>query len=444
MFKRKAYDALTEWKDKYSNNYAALLEGARRVGKSTIAEEFAKNNFKTYIKIDFANITHEMSAVFDDIADLDNFFLRIQAVSGTILYEKESVIIFDEIQLAPEVRQAIKYLVADGRYYYIETGSLISIKKNVKNIVIPSEEHKIQVFPMDYEEFMLATGKDCDILRKLYKTGKPVGDSVNRKLMRDLRIYMAVGGMPQAVDAYINKNSFEDVDRVKREIISLYEDDFHKIDPSGRISNLYEAVPSQLSSNKNRFIISNALGKRTTNKDLELFSELLSSKTVLLSYNTMDPSVSLSQTKSLDSYKVYLSDTGLFTTLLFNAEEETNKDIYIKLMGDKLSANLGYLYENLVAQMIAASGKKLYYHTWKKNNSSHSYEIDFLISSHTKIVPFEVKSSSVRFHASITEFSKKYSSKIHTQYLLSQKDVGNDEMLLFRPIYMLPFILEEM
>lgn len=444
MFKRKAYDALTEWKDKYSNNYAALLEGARRVGKSTIAEEFAKNNFKTYIKIDFANITHEMSAVFDDIADLDNFFLRIQAVSGTILYEKESVIIFDEIQLAPEVRQAIKYLVADGRYYYIETGSLISIKKNVKNIVIPSEEHKIQVFPMDYEEFMLAIGRDCDILRKLYKTGKPVGDSVNRKLMRDLRIYMAVGGMPQAVDAYINKNSFEDVDRVKREIISLYEDDFHKIDPSGRISNLYEAVPSQLSSNKNRFIISNALGKRTTNKDLELFSELLSSKTVLLSYNTMDPSVSLSQTKSLDSYKVYLSDTGLFTTLLFNAEEETNKDIYIKLMGDKLSANLGYLYENLVAQMIAASGKKLYYHTWKKNNSSHSYEIDFLISSHTKIVPFEVKSSSVRFHASITEFSKKYSSKIHAQYLLSQKDVGNDEMLLFRPIYMLPFILEDM
>ena len=220
MFKRKAYDALTEWKDKYSNNYAALLEGARRVGKSTIAEEFAKNNFKTYIKIDFANITHEMSAVFDDIADLDNFFLRIQAVSGTILYEKESVIIFDEIQLAPEVRQAIKYLVADGRYYYIETGSLISIKKNVKNIVIPSEEHKIQVFPMDYEEFMLAIGRDCDILRKLYKTGKPVGDSVNRKLMRDLRIYMAVGGMPQAVDAYINKNSFEDVDRVKREIFT--------------------------------------------------------------------------------------------------------------------------------------------------------------------------------------------------------------------------------
>ena len=445
MFKRKVYDALTEWKEKYSGNYAAMLEGARRVGKSTVAEEFARNNFRSYIKVDFANVEQEVLEAFDDIASLDVFFLRLQTATGVTLYPGESVIIFDEIQKAPRVRQAIKYLVADGRYSYIETGSLISIKKNVKDIVIPSEEHFIQVYPMDYEEFLWATGNDTyNVLRQLYQTNKPVGDSLNRKLMRDFRIYMAVGGMPQAVEAYVNGNNFEEIDKVKRTILKLYEEDFYKIDPSGRLSKMYNSIPNQLAANKKRYVISSATGKRMTNKDKEIFSELLDSKTVLISYNVTDPDVSLGATADDESYKVYLSDTGLFTTLLFNSVDKIHTKIYSKLLSDKLEANLGYLYENAAAQMIAASGNRLFYHTWKKDDDVHFYEVDFLIASNAKLVPMEIKSSNVNTHKSISAFFKKYSKKVYRQYLFSQKDVGHMEQLIYKPIYMLPFVLEEL
>ncbi len=445
MFKRKAYDALTYWKENFSHNYAAMLEGARRVGKSTIAEQFAKNNFRSYIKVDFAHVEKDILDVFDEIASLDIFFLRLQAVTGISLYKGESVIIFDEIQMAPRVRQAIKYLVADGRYCYIETGSLISIKKNVKDIVIPSEEHFIQVYPMDYEEFMWATGNDTyEVLRELYKTGKPVGDKVNRKLMRDFRIYMAVGGMPQAVESYVNGNNFEEIDRVKRGIIKLYEEDFYKIDSSGRLSKMYESIPTQLAANKKRYVISNATGKRTTNKEKEIFSELLNSKTVLISFNVTDPSVSLSATTDEDSYKIYLSDIGLFTTLLFNSVDKLHTTIYSKLLSDKLDANLGYLYENVAAQLITASGNKLFYHTWKKENNSHYYEVDFLIASNAKVVPIEIKSSNVNTHKSISAFATKHSKRVYKQFLFSQKDVSNNGQLLYKPLYMLPFVLEEL
>ena len=445
MFKRKVYDALTEWKEKYSGNYAAMLEGARRVGKSAVAEEFARNNFRSYIKVDFANVEQEVLEAFDDIASLDVFFLRLQTATGVTLYPGESVIIFDEIQKAPRVRQAIKYLVADGRYSYIETGSLISIKKNVKDIVIPSEEHFIQVYPMDYEEFLWATGNDTyNVLRQLYQTNKPVGDSLNRKLMRDFRIYMAVGGMPQAVEAYVNGKNFEEIDKVKRTILKLYEEDFIKIDPSGRLSKMYNSIPNQLAANKKRYVISSATGKRMTNKDKEIFSELLDSKTVLISYNVTDPDVSLGATADDESYKVYLSDTGLFTTLLFNSVDKIHTKIYSKLLSDKLEANLGYLYENVAAQMIAASGNRLFYHTWKKDDDVHFYEVDFLIASNAKLVPMEIKSSNVNTHKSISAFFKKYSKKVYRQYLFSQKDVGHMEQLIYKPIYMLPFVLEEL
>ena len=289
-----------------------MLEGARRVGKSTIAENFAKKNYKSYIKIDFANVTKDVLDVFDDIANLDVFFLRLQAVTNTSLYLGQSVIIFDEIQLQPLVRQAIKYLVADGRYDYIETSSLISIKKNVNKIVIPSEEHKIPVYPMDYEEFMWATQNDTfSLLRDLYMLNKPVGNSTNRKLMRDFRIYMAVGGMPQAVAAYIEGQNFANIDTIKRKIIDLYIDDFKKIDNSGLIGKMYEAIPSQLAANSKRFVVSGAIGKSKTNKDLERVSDLLDSKTVIPCYNTTDPSIALSQTKNNYNFKLYLSDTGL-------------------------------------------------------------------------------------------------------------------------------------
>ena len=445
MFKRKVYDALTEWKEKYSKKYAAMLEGARRVGKSTVAEEFVKNNFKSYIKVDFANVEKDVLEVFDDIASLDVFFIRLQAATGITLYQGESAIIFDEIQRAPLVRQAIKYLVADGRYSYIETGSLISIKKNVKDIVIPSEEHFIPVYPMDYEEFLWAVGNDTyDVLRQLYKTGKPVGEKLNRKLMRDFRIYMAVGGMPQAVEAYVSGKNFEEIDRVKRSILKLYDEDFYKIDDSGRLSKMYNSIPNQLAANKKRYVISGATGKRTTNKDKEIFSELLDSKTVLISHNVTDPSISLSATAEEDTYKLYLSDIGLFTSLLFNSVDKLHTKIYTKLLSDKLDANLGYMYENVAAQIIASSGNRLFYHTWKKKDNVHYYEVDFLIASNAKLVPMEIKSSNVNTHKSISSFSIKYSKIVYRQYLFSQKDVGHKEQLIYKPIYMLPFVLEDL
>ena len=357
MFKRKAYEKLKIWKEKYSRSYSALLIGARRVGKSTIAEEFAKNEYKSYIKIDFAELKNETMQIFDDINDLKTFFLRLQASTNTKLYEKESVIIFDEIQLMPKVRQAIKYLVKDGRYDYIETGSLISIKKNVKNIVIPSEEYKINVYPMDYEEFLWAIGSDnYDVIRSLYKTNKKVSDKLNNKLMRDIRIYMAVGGMPQAVSAYIEGKSFNDIDFVKKEILNLYKDDFRKKDISGRISMLYNSIPSQLALNKKRFILSNAMNKRTTTKDKELLYDIIDSKTVLIKYNVTDVSSILEQTKDIDDYKLYISDVGLFISMLFNEKSKTYSDIYSKLLSDKLPVNMGFIYENLVAQIITSFG----------------------------------------------------------------------------------------
>ena len=443
MFKRKATELLEEWQKTLAPNYAALLEGARRVGKSTIAEEFAKNNYRSYIKIDFANVKKDLLAVFDDIADIETFFLRLQAVTGIQLYRRESVIIFDEIQKNPQVRQAIKYLVADGRYDYIETGSLISIKKNVKDIVIPSEEHKIPVYPMDYEEFMWANGNDTyGLLGELYKTGKPIGNSTNRELMRNFRIYMAVGGMPQAVEAYIAGKSFEQIDRVKREIINLYIDDFKKIDSSGLIGRMYKSIPSQLSTKK-RYFISKATGKRKTAKDNERMSDLLDSRTVIPCYNTLNPSVTLSQTQDDETFKLYLADTGLFTTLLFDAVPKTGDNIYTKLLSDKLPADLGYLYENAVAQIITSTGRGLYYHTWEKPSSTHYFEVDFLLQNGTKILPIEVKSSARKQHESIDAFCTKYSKLISDAFLLSQKDVAKDGTLKLLPIYLLPFLLEE-
>ena len=440
-FKRKAYEKLIEWKEQYSHKYAVLLEGARRVGKSTIAENFAKNEYRSYILIDFSKTTDNIRECFDDIANLNMFFLRLQAETGVTLYEQESLIIFDEVQLFPKARQAIKHLVADGRYNYLETGSLISIRKNVKDILIPSEEMKIQVYPMDYEEFCAATGGNYQLLQQIYDAGSPIGQATNRKLMRDLRIYMAVGGMPQAVEAYVDGRNFSEIDMIKRQIISLYEEDFKKIDPSGRISALYHSIPAQLAKDSRKYRITTALGRKNNTKADELLYELIDSKTILPCYNSTDPRVSLSDTKDFDSYKLYLSDTGLFVTLMFIDRPVTENDVYAKLLSDKLPANLGFLYENLVAQMIAASGRELYYHTWEKAGSTHYYEVDFLISEGSKINAFEVKSSGAGKHESIKLFYKKFSRNVHNIYLLSQKDVGKEEALMLKPFYLMPFLI---
>lgn len=441
-FERKAYQKLLEWKEKYADKYAVMLEGARRVGKSTIAENFAQNEYKSYILIDFSKATDTIRSCFDDIGNLNVFFLRLQAETGTTLYEHESLIIFDEVQLFPKARQAIKHLVADGRYSYLETGSLISIRKNVKDILIPSEEMKIQVFPMDYEEFCDATGGNFELLRQIFGSKRAIGQATNRKLMRDLRVYMAVGGMPQAVEAYINGKNFSEIDMIKRQIISLYEEDFKKIDPSGRISALYHAVPAQLAKDARKYRITTAIGKRNNTKADELLYELIDSKTVLPCYNSTDPRASLADTKDFSSYKLYLSDTGLFVTLMFIDRPATENKVYAKLLSDKLPANLGYLYENLVAQIIAASGRELYYHTWEKDGSTHYYEVDFLISDGSKIDALEIKSSGSGKHESIREFCRKFSQNINRAYLISQKDVGNEENLLLKPFYLVPFLTE--
>ena len=444
MFKRKVMDELIKWKQNYSGRYAVLLEGARRVGKSTIAENFAKQNYESYIIIDFSNISKDMLDVFNDLAHLDMLFLRLQVLTSVKLIEHKSVIIFDEIQLAPKVRQAIKHLVKDGRYDYIETGSLISIKKNVQNIVIPSEEMKINVYPMDYEEFCWVCNKKYSLLYEINTNNKSIGQTTNRELMKNFRIYMAVGGMPQAVEAYVNKKSFQEIDTIKKEIIELYKDDFRKIDPSGRISMFYNSIPSQLALKKNRFVIRFASKKRTTSKDEELLADLLDSKTVIPCYNVTDPSVSLTHTKDISNYKLYLSDIGLFTTMIFADKELVNENIYNKLLSDKLGANLGYLYENAVAQIIKSNHRELFFHTWKKEGSTHPYEIDFLLIDNNKIVPLEVKASSTNNHKSINEFCKKYSAKVSRRILFSQNDISNKNMLELKPIYLAPIIINQL
>ena len=444
VFKRKLYGKLLEWKARYAGQYAILVEGARRVGKSTLVEEFAKKEYRSYILIDFSEASKDVKDCFDDIADLDRFFLRLQTITGVQLINRESVIIFDEVQLYPRARQAIKYLVADGRYDYIETGSLISIKKNVKDILIPSEEMKLKLYPLDYEEFLWATGNETyRLLKDFYDKKTAIGNSVNRKLMRDFRMYMAVGGMPQAVQAYLEKKSLREIDEVKRNIIRLYEDDFRKIDASGLSARIYKDVPSQLSQNKKRYVISSATGKKTQKRDLERLYDVIDSQTVLVSYNITKPDISLSRTKDLDSYKLYTADTGLFVTLMFIDRPVAENILYEKLLSDKLPANLGYLYENVAAQMIVASGRELCYHTWLKDGSTHYYEMDFLIGQKQKVVPIEIKSSATTSHKSMDVFCEKYSKITSRPYIFSQKDISNDGQTLFMPIYMLPFLLEE-
>ena len=444
MFKRKVYDKLKEWKDTYNGKYACLLEGARRVGKTTIAEEFAKNEYQTYIKIDFSNITDELLDVFKDINKLDLFFLRLQTETGIDLFKRKSVIIFDEIQLYPKARQAIKHLVADGRYDYIETGSLISIKKNVKDILIPSEEYKIQVYPMDYEEFLWATNGNPGIYKKILESKMSLGDSTNRTLMREFGIYMAVGGMPQAVETYIETNNLSAVDKVKRRIIDLYSDDLKKIDSSGRLGNIYLSIPSQLALKRKRFSIKEATQKQKTSKDEERFFDLVDSKIVLPCYNVTQPDIALELTKDFDYFKLYFSDIGLFTTMLFDSGKGIEDNIYSKLLSDKIESDLGYLYENVVAQMIVASGRNLYDHTWRDKDKTHSNEVDFLITNKNKIIPIEVKSSSIKNHKSIDLFVEKYSQIVGRRFLFSQKDISHDGMLELMPIYLVPFILESL
>lgn len=442
MFRRKIYDKLLEWKTESDGRTALLIEGARRVGKSTVVEEFAKNEYESYILIDFSRASKAVKELFEDISDLDYLFLQLQLQYKVDLHERRSLIIFDEVQQCPLARQAIKALVADHRYDYVETGSLISIKRNVKDILIPSEERKISMYPMDHEEFLWAVGDltTIPLLKKVFDSGKPVGVQIHRKLMRDFRLYMLVGGMPQAVNEYIETNNFRKVDQIKRDILNLYEDDFKKIDPTGKLSSLFDAIPAQLNKNASRYQVSSVLNGERAENILESIAELKDSKTVLVSYHANDPNAGMSNNKDLGKFKLFLSDTGLFTTLMFKDRDFTENIIYEKLLNDKLSANLGYLYENAVAQILTANGDALFYHTFMNESTRRNYEIDFILARKNKVCPIEVKSSGYKTHASLDAFSRKFSDRILDKYLIYTKDFAKDEDIFCLPIYLVQFL----
>lgn len=442
VFRRKIYDELLEWKDHRSGQYALLIRGARRVGKSTIVEEFAKRNFKSYILIDFAHTSREIIGLFDDTYDLDFFFLQLQQLTGVRLYQNESVIIFDEVQLQPKARQAIKYLVADGRYKYIETGSLLSIKKNTKDILIPSEEYKVNMYPMDFEEFLWAIGDDitADTIRTLLERKKAAGNAIHRNLMRKFRLYMLVGGMPQAVEEYLKSNNLQAVDEVKRGIIDLYEEDFIKIDSTGLAGAIYDSIPASLSGNASRYIATSAGNGIRSEQVHARIPDLMSSYTVNIAYHANDTGAGMALVKDLGRYKLFTSDTGLFVTLAFKDKRYTENIIYNKLLSDKLDANLGYIYENVVAQMLTAKGNQLFYYTMKSETSNHLYEIDFIISVGAKICPIEVKSGDYHSHKSLDVFCNKFSSRIKDKYVFHIKDYKWENGIHYLPVYMVPFI----
>ena len=441
-FKRKIYDKFLEWKKNSDGKTALLVEGARRIGKSTIIEEFAKNEYESYILIDFTKASKEVLNLFDDISDLNYIFLRLQLIYHKELHERKSLIIFDEVQFCPKARQAIKHLVADHRYDYMETGSLISIRKNVKDILIPSEERQVQMYPMDFEEFKWALGDTVTIklLRESFEKYQPLGDDLNRRMMRDFRLYMLVGGMPKAVSTYIETNNMRLVDEEKRDILRLYESDFMKIDSTGKATMLFNSIPSQIEKNASRYQVSSVLENQRNSTVLELISEMESSKTVLVAYKSDDPNAGLTRTKDLENFKLFVCDTGLFTTMLFMDKDFTENIIYEKLLSDKLSVNLGYLYENVVAQILKANGNSLFYYTFLDEKSRHNFEIDFLLARNNKVCPIEIKSSGYKTHASLDAFSKKYSSRILNKYLVYTKDLGKDKDVFSVPVYMTMFL----
>lgn len=442
IFKRKIYNELLQWKRTDEGRTAVLIQGARRVGKSTIAEEFATNEYETHILVDFAACSTEIRDLFNDVSDLNRIFMRLQLEYAVELKERKSVIIFDEVQLAPKARQAIKYLVKDGRYDYIETGSLISIRKNVKDILIPSEEVKLHMFPMDYEEFRWALGDTATIrlLQGCFHDKTSLGDATNRKLMRDFRLYMLVGGMPQAVAAYLETNNLEKVDSVKRSIITLYEDDFNKIDPTGNASKIFRQIPAQLTGNANRYLAWSATDGTRNSALAGILSEIRESMVVNMAYHANDPSAGMALHQDPNKYKIFAGDTGLFVTLAFWDSKFTDNTIYHKLLADKLSTDLGYVYENVVAQMLKASGHELYYYTFPTGSGKHNYEVDFLIADGDKVSPVEVKSSGYKAHTSLDAFCGKFSSRIRNKYLVYTKDMRKDGDVLYLPVYMTMFL----
>lgn len=449
--KRKIYDKLCDWKRDGSGKTALLIDGARRVGKSFIVEEFAKAMYKSYLFIDFNNVSDDVKDLFKNyLNDLDTLFMYLSAYYNVRLYEHESLIIFDEVQMYPLARAAIKYLVADGRYDYIETGSLVSIKKNVKEIVIPSEERHIKMYPMDFEEFLWAMDNETlmPIIRKSFIQKKPLGQAMHRKAMDYFRQYLIIGGMPQAVSEYVETRDFDKVDRIKRDILTLYRADIskHAEGYEMKASSIFDEIPAQLQKHEKKFKLS-SLKKEARFRDYEDALFWLDDAMIINTcYNSTEPSIGLKLNMDRLTLKCYMADTGLLISHAFDEKGIVTEEIYKKLLFDKLEVNKGMIIENMVAQMLAASGHKLYFYS---NSSRTDYnsrmEIDFLIaknkiSSRHNISPIEVKSSKNYTLTSIRKFLKKYGEQLHTPYVIHTGDLKEEEGIIFIPIYMTPFL----
>ena len=421
VFKRKVYKKLLEWKELSAGTTAVMLEGARRIGKSTIVEEFAKNEYDDYMILDFAKENKNVKDNFaENMDDLDTFFRNLFLLKGRSLQGKRCVLIFDEVQLFPLARQAIKYLVADGRYEYIETGSLISIRKNIMNILIPSEEYKIKMFPMDFEEYLWALGDTItyDVIKDSFIKRKPLGDANHRKVMKTFRTYMAVGGMPQAVDAYVSGKTFAQIDFVKRSILNLYEEDLAKYDEENRerASVIYKTIPEQLENKNSHFKMSlvdkNARYQNYINSVSFIAESMIGNECI----NVTEPEIALELFSDRSNFKLYMGDTGLLVSQIMKNRDETDEDLYKALIFDKLGINQGMILENMVAQMLRASGHELYFHEYlyqpDGNEKEKKYEIDFITIKKKKICPIEVKSSNYKSHKSFDYLIKKYNVNI--------------------------------
>ena len=445
--KRKMYQTLLKWKQEEQGKKALMIDGARRVGKSYIVEEFARNEYASYILIDFAHVEDEVVGYFENYrTDYDALFLHLSLYYRVQLYERNSLIIFDEVQFYPKARAAIKYLVADGRYDYIETGSLVSINRNVKDILIPSEERHVKMFPMDFEEFLWANGEEMlmPYIRDCFKNQQQLGQTLHRRAMDYLRQYIIVGGMPQAVQAYVDTKSFEKADVEKRDILQLYRSDIRKYayGYESKVTKIFDTLPGQLQKHEKKFKFS-ALKDHARFRDYESsFLWLEDSMVVNVCYSAFEPSVGLRLKMDDSTMKCYMGDTGLLISLAFDERTIATEELYRKLMLDKLEINKGMLVENLVSQMLRAAGHELYFFSsYSKENSEDTMEIDFLvrkpsISIRHNISPVEVKSSKNYALSSLKKFRTKYNQQLATSYVLHSADVKTKDGVVYLPLYM--------
>ena len=445
--KRKIYSKLIEWKSVSNGRSAVMIDGARRVGKSWIAEEFAKNEYEGYLLIDFAKASKDVKGFFMDyLEDMDTFFMYLLGAYHVELKPRKSVIIFDEVQRFPRAREAIKYLVADGRYDYIETGSLISIRKNVNNIVIPSEEHHLEMFPMDFEEFLWATGNSgmMPIIERAYRNSCPVGDGMHRRILDVFRQYLVVGGMPQVVSAFAESRNLQAADAEKRDILELYRADIFKFGGAAkhRILSVFNGIPGALSRHDRRFS-PGAVKKGAGMRNFEsVFEWLKSAMTVNVAYNVTEPNAGLEMSSDHSSLKCYMGDTGLLVSMAFSENELIAGDMQQRLLTGRLEVNAGMLYENLVAQMLRAAGNRLYFYAnHDRDDKSNRMEIDFLVAKSVlqrrhNISAIEVKGTGDYETRSLDKFIKKYDRYLNIPYVLHDKDFKKVGSKVYFPLYM--------